>query len=257
MKKHITLSLCLVLMVSLLVGCSTGGGTSDGNSGVSQQDGEKTVITFWNGFTGTDGDVLKEIVADYNATNTLNIEVQVEIMSWDSLYQKLATSLPVGEGPDIIAFNTEYIPSYAESGALAVINDLYETGGLDANNIPAVMEENLKYNGEYYGVPCNMATLLLYYNKDLFAEAGLDPESPPTTWDELESMALALTKEVNGEQQYGFGLATNNTIQMWPIMLWAGGGDIIGEDGKAVINPLGKAHQRRWYCSCRYVRRRY
>lgn len=41
MKKHITLLLCLVLMVSLLVGCSTGGETSDGNSGVSQQDGEK------------------------------------------------------------------------------------------------------------------------------------------------------------------------------------------------------------------------
>ncbi len=64
MKKHITLLLCLVLMVSLLAGCSTGGETSDGNSGVSQQDGEKTVITFWNGFTGTDGDVLKEIVAE-------------------------------------------------------------------------------------------------------------------------------------------------------------------------------------------------
>ena len=67
---------------------------------------EKTVITFWNGFTGTDGDVLKEIVAEYNATNTLNVEIQVEIMSWDSLYQKLATALPVGEGPDIIAYNT-------------------------------------------------------------------------------------------------------------------------------------------------------
>ena len=139
-------------------------------------------------------------------------------MSWDSLYQKLATALPVGEGPDIIAYNTEYIASYAESGALAVINDLYETGGMDAKAIPAAMEENLKYNGEYYGVPCNMATLLLYYNKDLFAAAGLDPEAPPTTWDELESAALALTKEVDGEQQYGFGMATNNTIQMWPIM---------------------------------------
>ena len=83
---------------------------------------EPVTLTFWNGFTGTDGDVLKEIVAEYNATNTLNVEIQVEIMPWDSLYQKLATALPVGEGPDIIAYNTEYIASYAESGALAVIS---------------------------------------------------------------------------------------------------------------------------------------
>lgn len=253
MKKSIAILLCAILLVSLFSACSAKpaeaeqpeAATTPAAESQPQQEQaeepaaastEKTVITFWNGFTGTDGDVLKEIVAEYNATNTLNVEIQVEIMSWDSLYQKLATALPVGEGPDIIAYNTEYIASYAESGALAVINDLYETGGMDAKAIPAAMEENLKYNGEYYGVPCNMATLLLYYNKDLFAAAGLDPEAPPTTWDELESAALALTKEVDGEQQYGFGMATNNTIQMWPIMIWAGGGDFIGEDGKSVFN---------------------
>ena len=252
MKKSIAILLCAILLVSLFSACSAKpaeaeqpeAATTPAAESQPQQEQteepaaastEKTVITFWNGFTGTDGDVLKEIVAEYNATNTLNVEIQVEIMSWDSLYQKLATALPVGEGPDIIAYNTEYIASYAESGALAVINDLYETGGMDAKAIPAAMEENLKYNGEYYGVPCNMATLL-YYNKDLFAAAGLDPEAPPTTWDELESAALALTKEVDGEQQYGFGMATNNTIQMWPIMIWAGGGDFIGEDGKSVFN---------------------
>lgn len=252
MKKSIAILLCAILLVSLFSACSAKpaeaeqpeAATTPAAESQPQQEQaeepaaastEKTVITFWNGFTGTDGDVLKEIVAEYNATNTLNVEIQVEIMPWDSLYQKLATALPVGEGPDIIAYNTEYIASYAESGALAVINDLYETGGMDAKAIPAAMEENLKYNGEYYGVPCNMATLLLYYNKDLFAAAGLDPEAPPTTWDELESAALALTKEVDGEQQYGFGMATNNTIQMWPIMIWAGG-DFIGEDGKSVFN---------------------
>ena len=163
MKKSIAILLSILLLVSLLAGC---GGTqqnpteNEGEAATPTQaqqeqiseepSAEKTVITFWNGFTGTDGDVLKEIVAEYNATNTLNVEIQVEIMSWDSLYQKLATSLPVGEGPDIIAYNTEYIASYAESGALAVINDLYETGGMDASAIPAAMEENLKYNGDYY-----------------------------------------------------------------------------------------------------------
>lgn len=163
MKKSIAILLCAILLVSLFSACSAKpaeveqpeAATTPAAESQPQQEQaeepaaastEKTVITFWNGFTGTDGDVLKEIVAEYNATNTLNVEIQVEIMSWDSLYQKLATALPVGEGPDIIAYNTEYIASYAESGALAVINDLYETGGMDAKAIPAAMEENLKYN---------------------------------------------------------------------------------------------------------------
>ena len=58
--------------------------------------GGKTVITFWNGFTGSDKDTLEALVQKYNDTNDKNIEVQMNIMPWDSLYQKLATVLPVG-----------------------------------------------------------------------------------------------------------------------------------------------------------------
>lgn len=197
--------------------------------------GEKTIITYWNGFTGTDGDVMQEIVDDYNATNTMNVEVQMERVSWDTLYQQLATSLPVGEGPDITAFATEKIGGYAEAGAIVPIDDIYESGQVNAENIPEVFNENLQYGENYYGVPVNIASLALYYNKDLFDEAGLEYPTDEWTWDDLEEAALAMTKEVDGEQQYGFGMATNNTIQMWPIMIWAGGGDFI-QDGKSVFN---------------------
>ncbi len=197
--------------------------------------GDKTVITYWNGFTGTDGEVMQKIIDDYNASNDLNVEVQMERVSWDTLYQQLVTSLPVGEGPDITAFATERIGGYAESGAIVPINDIYSDGKVDSSKIPAVFNENLQYNGNYYGVPVNIASLVLYYNKDIFDEAGIEYPSNDWTWDDLENAALALTKDINGEHQYGFGMATNNTIQMWPIMIWAGGGDFI-KDGKSVFN---------------------
>ncbi len=76
---------------------------------------------------------------------------------------------------------------------------------------------------------------ILYYNKDLFDDAGIDYPTDDWTWDDLEAAALAMTKDVDGEHQYGFGMATNNTIQMWPIMIWAGGGDFI-VDGASVFN---------------------
>lgn len=196
---------------------------------------DKTVLTYWNGFTGTDGEVMQKIIDGYNASNDMNVEVQMERVSWDTLYQQLATSLPVGEGPDITAFATERIGSYAESGAIIPIDDIYESGKVDSSKIPTVFDENLQYNGKYYGVPVNIASLVLYYNKDIFDEAAIGYPNDDWTWDDLENAALALTKDVNGEHQYGFGMATNNTIQMWPIMIWAGGGDFIRE-GKSVFN---------------------
>lgn len=192
---------------------------------------EKTVITYWNGFTGPDGPVLQELVDKYNQTNTLNVEIQMEIMPWDSLWQKLSTVLPAGEGPDIIAFSTERIGTYATPGALAELDEVYANGIVDASVIAPAYNENLKFNDKYYAVPMNIATLLMYYNKDMFAAAGLDPEAPPKTWAELQEYALKLTTA----DQYGFGMATSETIAMWPVMIWGGGGDIV-KDGQSVLN---------------------
>lgn len=194
--------------------------------------GEKTVITFWNGFTGSDKETLEALVAKYNETNDKNIQVEMNIMPWDSFYQKLATVLPVGEGPDILAFATERVGTYAEPGALAPIDDIYSSGLVDETVIPDALKENLKWKDTYYGVPMNFATLLLYYNKTIFEEAGLDPEAPPTTWEELEQYAEQIVEKTG---KYGFDMAVKDTTPMWPIMLWGNGGDII-EDGKAVFN---------------------
>lgn len=221
-------------MLAVIMGVSMVAGMTSAVHAESA-DGDKTVITYRNGFTGTDGEVMQKIIDTYNETNTLNVEVQMERVSWDTLYQQLATSLPTGEGPDITAFATERIGGYAESGAIMPINDIYESGEVDSSKIPEVFDQNLRYDGDYYGVPVNIASLALYYNKDLFDEAGIDYPNDDWTWDDLEEAAIALSKEVDGEQQYGFGMATNNTIQMWPIMIWAGGGDFI-QDGKSVFN---------------------
>lgn len=248
MKKLMSFLLGVTVSISL-VACgskyeSTKGNSTSANSekkvsvsssGFKSDTSGKTVIKYWNGFTGTDGEVMQKIVDEYNASNKLNVEVQMERVSWDTLYQQLATSLPVGEGPDITAFATERIGSYAESGAIKKIDDLYSSNKVDSSKIPEVFNDNLQYKGNYYGVPVNIASLVLYYNKDIFDKAGVEYPSESWTWDDLESAALKMTKDVNGEHQYGFGLATNNTIQMWPIMIWAGGGDFI-KDGKSVLN---------------------
>lgn len=228
-KKILAMMLVAVMAIStMLTGCSKGGSQEKKEA----KEGEKTVITFWNGFTGSDKETLEALVKEYNETNDKNIEVDMTIMPWDSLYQKLSTVLSVGEGPDMLAMATERIGTYAEPGAFAEVNDVYEEGIVDESVIPETLKENLKYDGKYYGVPMNFATLLLYYNKTMFKDAGLDPEAPPATWEELEQYAQQIVDKTGN---YGFDMAVKETTPMWCIMLWGNGGDII-EDGKAVFN---------------------
>ena len=216
---------------------------TEDNAEAETNNGEKTVITFWNGFTGSDRETLEALVKEYNETNDKNIEVQMDIMPWDSFYQKLATALPVGEGPDILAMATERIGSYADPGALAAVDDIYSSGIVDETVVPETLKENLKYDGKYYGVPMNFATLLLYYNKTIFEEAGLDPEKAPETWEELEQYAQQIVEKTG---KYGFDMAVKDTTPMWCIMLWGNGGDII-KDGKAVFNsPENVETVTRW-----------
>ncbi len=258
-KRLLALALAGIMAVSALTGCS-GAKTEEAQSQPDTQEAakdtaaeeetqvqadstEKTVITFWNGFTGSDKETLEALVQEYNETNDKNIEVQMNIMPWDSLYQKLATVLPVGEGPDILAMSTERIGTYAEPGAFVPVDDIYTSGIVDESAVPNTLKENLKYDGKYYGVPMNFATLLLYYNKTIFEEAGLDPEAPPATWDELEQYAQQIVDKTG---KYGFDMAVKETTPMWCIMLWGNGGDII-KDGKAVFNsPENVEAVTRW-----------
>lgn len=269
-KRLLACMLAGVMAVSALAGCgSTGNGgqeqsaapeaesaenteeaeapaadnATEDNAEAETNNGEKTVITFWNGFTGSDRETLEDLVKEYNETNDKNIEVQMDIMPWDSFYQKLATALPVGEGPDILAMATERIGSYADPGALAAVDDIYSSGIVDETVVPETLKENLKYDGKYYGVPMNFATLLLYYNKTIFEEAGLDPEKAPETWEELEQYAQQIVEKTG---KYGFDMAVKDTTPMWCIMLWGNGGDII-KDGKAVFNsPENVETVTRW-----------
>lgn len=192
---------------------------------------EKTVITFWNGFTGPDRPAMEEIVRMFNESQD-EIEVEMTIMPWDSLYQTLLGALSSGEGPDIIGVNFNYVPVYASSGYVTELTPYLQEGtNLDPALWPDALVERLQYDGKFYAAPVNFATLLMYYNIDLFEQAGLDPENPPATWEEWIEALRALT----GEGIYGIAIGERQTIPNWPILLWGAGGDVI-MDGESGLN---------------------
>jgi ABC-type glycerol-3-phosphate transport system substrate-binding protein len=213
-----------------LAGCAGQGQDSgEGDSGSGP-----VTLKFWNGFTGPDRPAVEEIVKRFNDSQD-QVTIQMEIMPWDVFFSKLLPSLTSGTGPDIAAMDTAQVPQYAVKKALKPLDDYYSQQGTEADKLIPAAVEGATFAGTKYSVPMNFTTLLLYWNKDMFKEAGLDPEKPPANWQEFADYAKKLTKDTNGDgkpEQYGLAIADHATIPMWPILFWQGGGGVVSEDGK-------------------------
>jgi sn-glycerol 3-phosphate transport system substrate-binding protein len=83
--------------------------------------------------------------------------------------------------------------------------------------------ENSSTGGKTYGIPWQRSTIILYYNKDAFSAAGLDPDRPPANWDELRSMARQLTqRENNVTTRYGIQIPSDKAgYAYWMLQTFA------------------------------------
>jgi multiple sugar transport system substrate-binding protein len=230
---------------------STSGSTGSSATGApaggsSASSGQKVTITFWNGFTGPDGPTLQKLVNSYNASHP-NEQVQMNIQPWDTLLAKVPSAMSTGQGPDILAADSSYLAQYVQRGWMMDLSSWYQKGtDIDMANLPKGLQNAVTINGKQYAVPMNFATLMLYYNKDMFKAAGLDPNKPPTNWSEWQADILKLTKHSGGVDQYGLALAEHDTVPNWQIFIWGNGGDIVSNGKSALDNPKTIAALQEW-----------
>ncbi|BDZ52230.1 hypothetical protein GCM10025867_44710 [Frondihabitans sucicola] len=204
-----------------LTACS-GGSSASGSGG-------KVDLSVWTGFTGGDRPGYATIVKDFNASHP-DIHVTMTVQPWDTIGQKLPSAWLTGQGPDIAAPSSDpnAIAQYVKTNSvLPLTNTGSGDSKINTSKLAPGTVEEFTYNGKLYAIPANFATLSLYYNKKKFAAAGIT--TAPTTVAEFQEDAQKLTLD-KGQKQYGLALADNQTIQMWPILQWLSGGDIV--DGK-------------------------
>lgn len=212
--------LCVCLVAALIASMVSG------NMSYASEP-EPVTLTLWAPFTGSDGDVLREIIGNYNETNTDNITVQIDIMDNATLQSKLPTAVSTGTGPSFVLVGIEFLKQYAENGLIEDISDFWEVTGIDENNFYENVLAKSYIDDTLYGVPMQYNLQYLYYNKDIFAEAGLDPEAPPTTLDEMKEAAIACTDA--SQNRYGVGFPYDSVFFIQ--YLWANGGDVINQEG--------------------------
>jgi multiple sugar transport system substrate-binding protein len=160
-----------------------------------------------------------------------DIEVTVEVVSWDqnALDNKIKTMVAAGEPPDIA--NLNYFASFAADGLLYTAAEIVDQATLD-DLIPA-FRENSKYEGVEYAVPDLASDRLFFYNKDILEAAGV--EAPPATWSEL--VAAAEKIKAYDSNIIPLALPLGSEEAQAEFLIWAGGNGGQYFDGeKWVVN---------------------
>ena len=181
-------------------------------------------LTVW--IMGDSGTNFEQLVAPFSEES--GIEVEVVAIPWDSIDEKLTTSVASGSGPDVLQIGLSKLRTFADAGALLPLDDELEAyPGLDPANFPAgVSGDATAVNGQIVSVPWVSDTRVLFTRTDILAENGID--APPATWDELRADAKTLAGRGSG--QYGY------YIPQWDAPLpveitWSFGGDVIDSEG--------------------------
>lgn len=206
----------------LLAGCA---GSSGGD------DGSAAELTMW---VRPDGSISQALVDEYNATH--DTQIKLTVVPMDSYLQKVAAAAGSNSLPDLLASDVVYAPNYVDQGVYQDLTDRIEALPFVDSLVPSHLEAASK-DAKMYAVPHIVDNSLILYNKDLYAAAGLDPEAPPSSFEELYDQAKAIRDTVGGDT-YGFYFAGNcggcNLYTLTPYLAAAGQPPL--EDDGAVAN---------------------
>lgn len=129
-----------------------------------------------------------------------------------------------GTAPDVVYVNFRQLRNYVGQGFLRPLDDLVQQNPEALTRVQPRVRRELSVNGHIYSIPWAQYVQALYYRKDLFRAAGLNPNRPPTNWDEFYATARALTDQKKG--QWGFVFAQGTESYWWINFLWQAGGEV-------------------------------
>ena len=150
---------------------------------------------------------MEQLISEFNETNNDNTEIVLLKIARERYSEVVNLMMASGEGPDVFAVNNELMYSFIYKNWLVDLSKYIDDGYLGKFPSWAVnFARDPAYGGSFYTIPSTEITFRLIYNKDLFRRAGLNPEVPPSTLDELRLYARKITESGKGDRKYGFAL---------------------------------------------------
>ncbi len=172
--------------------------------------GEKTTITFWHAMSGSREEVVNGLAQRFNEANPQYEVVPEFTGTYAETLTKALAAYRTGEPPTIVQVYEVGTQTMLDSGGIVPVHTLNQ-GEVDWAEVVEPIRDYYSVNGELYCMPFNSSTAMLYYNKDMLEEAGLDPNQAPQTWADVESMS---------QQVMEAGLAEGGFSMGWPAWIF-------------------------------------
>jgi multiple sugar transport system substrate-binding protein len=200
---------------------------------------EGTTLRFWQFW---DVAWIEPLITEFEAAHP-GVKVEVEQLTWSSGLEKIQAAVASGTQPDLCELGSTWVPRFSYEGLLEDLTPLYEEL---ADSF--LMWDSAIWKGRVYGLPWLQGSRVLFYNKELFRQAGLDPDRPPVTWPELLDAARRI--HALGPDIHGFGLNLGERYVLYKkfmALAWGNGGRIIDDSGNIVFNSPENLETLRFY----------
>lgn len=230
MKKTWKLFVLIFFSTLIFAACSGDGKDSVDENGSSSGDNdgnaeEKTKIAFWHSMSGNNGEELQAIVDKFNEQSD-SVEVEAIFQgSYDDSLTKLRAVGGSEEAPALVQVYEGGTKYMSESDFITPMQEFIDKEDFDTSILEPNILSYYELDNKLYSMPFNSSNAVMFYNKDLFEEVGLDPENPPTTFSEVKEAAKKIT---DGNERYGFSFATISWF--FEELMANSGGTIINND---------------------------
>lgn len=277
-KKIPTILLSSIVSVALLVGC--GGSsttTSDGGEATATDDTAATTdatetddtaadattgepveitITYRDDGVGADGFMYKQMVAAGEVLTAAQPNITVNVSpiqaSEGDYFAKIALALQSADtAPDVVTEDTFMLPSDVKAGYLHPLTD-YVAEWEDWDIFYDSLKQGVSgEDGLVYGVPYNTDTRGLYYNQEIFEQAGIATPWEPKNWEDILTAAKAIRDNVGGDVVpiwFNSGIATGEatSMQTYEMLLYGTGERLQADDGKWIVSSPGILDTLKW-----------
>lgn len=167
---------------------------------------DRVLVRYWSYWTGREADQMQEIIDKFNKTVGAEKKIWVQYISMSQADQKTLIATAAGVPPEVAGLWGDQLAQFASMNALEPLEEMAAQHGITKDYYKPVYWKACSFEGHLYALAATPFAIGLYWNKQMFAEkadklraAGLDPDRPPRTLDELDKYAVALEEWKDGK----------------------------------------------------------
>lgn len=206
-----------------LAACAGTGGSAPeggGDGGTPKGGGDANTIVFWSNHPANSRAVEEELISRFEEENPdLTVELVNAGANYQEVSQQLNAALSGGDLPDVVVLSDTEWFNFALNGQTTEISDLAERNGIDLTTYVESLYNDYEMEGGHYGLPYARSTVLFYYNKDVWQEAGL-PDRGPESWEEMTEWGPKIQEVLDRGSALGWADAVNYLSWTFQGPMW-------------------------------------